>query len=472
MKKTPANKLGNQSIGKLLFDMAYPAIVAQLVNVLYNVVDRIYIGHIPGIGAEALTGVGITLPLIMAITAFSSLISMGGAPMACIRMGRGEPEEAEKILGNCLVALVVLAAALTATLLIFGKSLLMFFGASQYTIGFALGFLRIYACGTLFVQLALGLNVFITAQGFAKIGMLTVLSGALFSIILDPLFIFAFGMGVKGAALANVIAQAVSAAWVVHFLTGKKTLLKIRRKYLKNDFKVLLPCMALGLSPFIMQLTECLLVIAFNSSLHKYGSDLAVGAMTILSSIMQINTLPITGLTQGANPIISFNYGAGNPARVKKTFLLLFKVSLAYSFGLWLVTMVFPQVFIQLFTNDPKLLHFTVRALRIYMAASLLLGMQIICQQTFIALGNAKNSIFLALLRKVFLLIPLIYILPLFLADKITAIFLAEPLADLLAVTVTGITFAVEFRKTLKKLKPIPVENSNLDIKANPSCIK
>ncbi len=326
MEKTPANKLGIQNIGKLLFDMAYPAIVAQLVNVLYNIVDRMYIGHIPGIGAQALTGVGVTLPLIMAITAFTSLISMGGAPRAAIRMGRGEPQEAEKILGNCLVALVILAGVLTATLLLFGEKLLMLFGASQFTISYALDFMNVYAWGTLFVQLALGLNAFITAQGFAKISMLTILSGALLSIILDPIFIFTFGLGVKGAALANVIAQAISAAWVIHFLTGRKTILKIRKQYLRNDFKVFLPCLALGLSPFIMQLTECLLAITFNSSLQKYGGDLAVGAMTILSSIMQIAMLPLTGLTQGAQPIISFNYGAGNPARVKKTFLLLFKV--------------------------------------------------------------------------------------------------------------------------------------------------
>jgi putative MATE family efflux protein len=303
------------------------------------------------------------------------------------------------------------------------------------------------------VQLALGLNAFITAQGFAKMSMLTVLVGAVLNIILDPIFIFGFNMGVKGAALATVISQGVSALLVMKFLTGNKTLLKIKKEYLKIDFKVLLPCIALGLSPFIMQSTESILAISFNTSLLKYGGDLAVGAMTILSSVMQFSMLPLVGLTQGATPIISFNYGAGNGKRVKEAFLLLLKISLIYSIGLWAITMLSPQIFAKMFTKDAELINISIKAMRIYMAASLLFGIQISCQQTFIALGNAKTSVFLAILRKIILLIPLIYILPLFLQNKVNAVFLAEPVADIIAVTITGIMFAIQFKTVLRELE-------------------
>ena len=331
--------------------------------------------------------------------------------------------------------------------------MLMTFGASENTINYALDYLNICAYGTLFVQLALGLNAFITAQGFAKTSMLTVLVGAILNIILDPIFIFVFNMGVKGAALATIISQGVSALWVMKFLTGDKTLLKIKKKYLRIDFKVLLPCIALGLSPFIMQSTESILAISFNTSLLKYGGDLAVGSMTILSSVMQLSMLPLVGLTQGATPIISFNYGAGNGKRVKEAFLLLLKISLIYSIGLWAITMLSPQIFAKMFTKDAELINISIKAMRIYMAASLLFGIQISCQQTFIALGNAKTSVFLAILRKIILLIPLIYILPLFLQNKVNAVFLAEPVADIIAVTITGIMFAIQFKTVLRELE-------------------
>lgn len=453
MERLKNTELGTKSIGKLLFSMAFPAITAQVINVLYNMVDRMYIGHIPEIGAKALTGVGVTLPVIMLISAFAALVSMGGAPRASIMMGKEDKNTAEKILGNCTTALILIAIILTTIVLIFGEEMLMLFGASENTIGYALDYMNIYAIGTIFVQLALGLNAFITAQGFAKISMLTVIIGAILNIILDPIFIFGFKMGVKGAALATILSQAVSAAWVIKFLIGNKTLLKIRRKYLNIDIKVFLPCVALGLSPFIMQSTESILAITFNSSLQKYGGDLAVGAMTILSSVMQFSMLPLLGLTQGAQPIISFNYGAGNASRVKDTFMLLLKASMIYSTLLWLIAIVFPHLFAKIFTGNSELISITVRAMRIYMAASLLFGIQISCQQTFIALGNAKASVFLALLRKVILLIPLIFILPLFAEDKVTAVFLAEPVADFIAVTVTGILFTVQFRKVLKGLE-------------------
>ncbi|HBD00058.1 MAG TPA: MATE family efflux transporter [Lachnoclostridium sp.] len=453
MKNKQQSELGTKSIKKLLFSMAVPAITAQIINLLYNLVDRMYIGHIPDVGATALTGVGVTMPIIMVISAFAALVSMGGAPRSSIMMGKGDKDTAEKILGNCTTALVLISIILTAVVLIFGENMLMAFGASKNTVNYALDYLKIYAYGTLFVQLALGLNAFITAQGFAKTSMLTVLVGAILNIILDPIFIFGFNMGVKGAALATVISQGVSALWVIKFLTGDKTFLKIKKKYLRIDFKVLLPCIALGLAPFIMQSTESILTVSFNTSLLKYGGDLSVGAMTILSSVMQFSMLPLVGLTQGATPIISFNYGSGNGTRVKEAFLLLLKASLIYSIGLWAIAMIFPQVFAGIFSKEAELINITIKAMRIYMAASLLFGIQVSCQQTFIALGKAKVSVFLAVLRKIILLIPLIYILPLFLENKVNAVFLAEPIADMIAVTITGIMFAAQFKRVLKKLE-------------------
>lgn len=439
--------LGNDSIGKLLFDLALPAILAQIINVLYNMVDRMYIGHIPDIGPNALTGVGVTMPVIMTISAFAALVSMGGAPKASISMGKGDPKQAEKILGNCTTMLIGIAVILTAVFLLFGRSILMMFGASENTIPYAWSYMQIYTCGTLFVQLALGLNAFINAQGYAKTGMLTVAIGAICNIILDPILIFGFHMGVKGAALATVISQAVSCVWILLFLTGKKSFLKIRLKYMKPDFKIVTSCVALGLAPFIMQFTESVLNISFNTSLLKYGGDVAVGAMTILSSVMQFCMLPLQGLTQGAQPIISFNYGAGNIGRVKKAFLLLLKASLCYSVVLWALCMFVPHLFIAIFTSSAELAVYTKWALRIYMAASLLFSIQISCQQTFIALGNAKTSVFLALLRKVILLIPLIFILPHFFTNQVLGVFIAEPIADTIAVSVTATLFFREYRR-------------------------
>ena len=446
------NELGNEKISSLLFRMAVPAITAQIINLLYNLVDRMYIGHIEGVGATALTAVGVTMPVIMVISAFAALVSMGGAPRASIMMGKGDKDSAEKIMGNCTTALVFISVILTAAVLLFGENMLMAFGASENTVGYALDYMNIYACGTIFVQIALGLNAFITAQGFAKISMITVLVGAVLNIVLDPIFIFGLDMGVKGAALATIISQAVSALWVLRFLTGNMTVLKVRRRHLKIDFKVLLPCLALGLSPFIMQSTESILIVSFNTSLLKYGGDLAVGAMTILSSVMQFSMLPLSGLTQGAAPIISYNYGAGNGSRVKDAFILLLKISLIYSAALWAIAMIYPQIFAVIFTKDSELIGISVRSMRIYMAASLLFGIQISCQQTFIALGNARTSVFLAVLRKIILLIPLIYILPIFFENKVDAVFLAEPVADVIAVTVTSLMFFRQFKNVLLEL--------------------
>lgn len=449
MNNERTNKLGKESIGRLLFSLAVPAITAQLVNMLYNIVDRIYIGHLPDIGAAALTGVGVTFPIIMIISAFSALIGMGGAPRAAIKMGQKKLQEAEEILGNCFIVLIGISIVLTVFFLIFGEQLLSMFGASAETLPHGLAYLNIYVCGTIFVQISLGLNSFITTQGFAKTSMLTVVIGAVINIVLDPILMFGFGMGVRGAAIATVVSQAVSALWVLKFLFGNNSKLRIRKVNMKLSKSVIIPVLLLGISPFIMQSTESLLNISLNSSLQRYGGDLAVGAMTILSSLVQILVLPLTGLTQGAQPIISYNFGAKNNERVKKTFKLLITSALCYSAVFWGIMMIFPKLFISLFTSDSSLVEITAWSIRIYMGAAFALGAQIACQQTFIAIGQAKTSLFLALLRKIILLIPLIYILPNFFSDKVFAVFFAEPIADLIAVTVTVTIFLTQFKKIL-----------------------
>lgn len=450
-KSTKEVNLGSGSVGKLLFKLALPAITAQIINVMYNMVDRMYIGHIKDAGADALTGIGVTMPVIMAVSAFAALVSMGGAPRASIMMGKNNKEEAEKILGNCTTMLITVAAVLTTVVLLFGKPILMLFGASENTIGYALDYMYIYAAGTIFVQLALGLNAFINAQGYASTGMYTVLIGAICNIILDPILIFGLDMGVKGAALATILSQAVSCFWVVKFLNSKKSFLRIKRKYMKPDKDIILPCLALGMAPFIMQFTESVIFVCFNTSLLKYGGDIAVGAMTILTSVMQFAMLPLHGLTQGAQPIASYNYGAGNIERVSKVFKILLISCLVFSTTLWAAAELIPGTLAGIFTNDAELIEFSKWALRVYMATSCAFGAQIACQQTFIALGNAKYAVILALLRKVIILIPLIFILPLFTENKVFGVFLAEPIADLLAVCITVTLFTISFRKLKKK---------------------
>lgn len=444
--------LGTGNVTKLLFNLALPAICAQIINLLYNIVDRMYIGHIEGIGKLALTGVGVCLPLITIISAFACLVGMGSAPRASIFLGRNDKDSAEKTLGNSFVLLIIISIILTLIFVIWGDKLLLLFGASENTISYASSYLKVYSIGTIFVLLTLGLNPFITAQGFAKISMLTVTIGAVCNIILDPIFIFVFNLGVSGAALATILSQCVSMLWILKFLTGPKTVLKIKRDCLKLSSKIILPCMALGLSPFIMQATESLIQVCFNSSLYKYGGDTAVGAMTILTSIMQFSLMPLMGLTQGSQPIISYNFGAHKKDRVIKAFKVLIISCVVYSGVFWLLVMIFPEMFIKLFNSDASLISFAVPALRIYMSVSVLFGIQLGCQQTFIALGNAKSSLFLALLRKVILLIPLIYIMPTFIANKTTAVFLAEPVADFLAVVSTSTLFYFQFRSTMREL--------------------
>ena len=445
--------LRTEPLGKLLLKLALPTVAAQLINMLYNIVDRIYIGHIPEIGAAALTGVGVCMPLIMIVSAFAALVGYGGAPRASIFMGKKDRVSAEKTLGNCFVLQILISVVLTAVLLIWNRDLLMAFGASENTIEYGVRYMNIYALGTVFVEITLGMNAFITAQGFAKTGMLSVLIGAVANIILDPVFIFGLDMDVQGAALATIISQALSCIWVVHFLCGKKTYLKIRKANLRLSPKIILPCLALGVATFIMQASESVISVCFNSSLQKYGGDVAVGAMTILTSVMQFAMLPLQGLGQGAQPIISYNYGAGDAGRVRGAFRLLLKVSLGYATLLWLLVMLLPGGFAAMFTSDAALLDYTRTALRIYMAAMFLMGIQMACQMTFNALGKATESIIVAVMRKFVLLIPLIYIMPhVIRSDQTMGVYLAEPIADTLAVTFTAILFTVQFRKIVKKI--------------------
>ncbi len=454
--------LGREPIGKLLLRLAIPTVVAQFINMLYNIVDRIYIGHMPEDGQLALTGLGVCLPLILLVSAFAALIANGGAPRASIFMGKGDTESAERTLGNCFVTQIIISVVLTAVLLIFDEQFLWLFGASENTIGYAVDYMNIYAIGTIFVQLTLGMNAFITAQGFATTGMLSVLIGAVANIGLDPLFIYAFGMGVRGAALATIISQAASCAWVLFFLFGKKTVLKIRPKYFRLKAGIILPGLALGFSTFVMQASESIILICFNSSLQNYGGDIAVGAMTVLSSVIQFAMLPLQGLGQGAQPIISYNYGAKNAERVKKAFRLLLTASLCYSVTLWALVMAVPQAFVMMFNTNEALVSYTIPALRIYLGALLLFGIQVACQMTFTSMGNALASVIVAVVRKFVLLLPLIYIMPLiFTADKATAVFMAEPVADTIAVLFTAILFFFQFRRFLSKMNAADKEKTN-----------
>ena len=443
--------LGSGNVGKLLLKLAVPAVIAQIINLLYNIVDRIYIGHIPGVGTSALTGVGLCMPILMLVNAFATLAGAGGAPRAAIAMGQGRKEDAEQILGNCFSTLLIIAVILTVGLSIYAEPLLWLFGASENTIPYALDYMKIYLLGSIFVLIVLGMNTFITTQGFAKFAMLTTVIGAVINIILDPIFIFIFGLGVKGAALATILSQCVGCIWVIKFLTGKKTILKLQIKNLRLKGAVILPCLALGISSFIMLSTESLLSISFNSSLSKYGGDLAVGAMTIITSVSQLITLPLSGICQGAQPILSFNFGAGNKDRVISTFKYTCIICASYTTLGWLLTLLLPNLFASIFSSDAALIEYTSWCMRVYMAGIFAFGFQICCQQTFVALGQAKTSLLLACLRKLVLLIPLIFILPLFIENKVFAVFLAEPISDILAASVTTLMFFTQIKGILER---------------------
>lgn len=444
------NRLGTAPLGRLMLGLAVPTITAQLVNLLYNMVDRMYVGRIPGAGPMALAGLGVSFPIIVLISAFAALVGMGGAPQAGICLGKQDVRGAEKILGSSITFLAMLALVLSVLFYTVKEPLLLMFGASENTIAYANEYLSIYLLGTIAVQFSMGLNQFITCQGFTKISMLTVMIGAVLNIILDPIMIFGLGMGVRGAALATIISQAVSALWVLKFLCGKKSILKVRREFLRIDMAVLKPVLLLGISPFIMQATECLVQLTFNSGMQHYGNDYYVSSMTILFSVMQFLSLPMMGLSQGATPIISYNYGAGNGERVKKAFKLLLVSAIVFSFCATSMVLLFPQIFVAIFTSDPETMRIASHGLRIYLFGFLFFGAQTACQQTFVALGQAKISMFLALLRKIILLIPLALILPLF-GLGTDGLFYAEPVADILAVITTSSLFALNFKKILAK---------------------
>jgi len=447
--------LGTEPVGKLLFKLAIPTVVAQLINMLYNIVDRIYIGHMPGDGSLALTGIGVCMPIILLVSAFAALVNSGGAPRASIFMGRQDYANAEKTMGNCFSLQIIVSLILTAVLLLWNEELLLAFGASRNTIAYASDYMNIYAIGTLFVQMTLGMNFFITAQGFTKIAMVSVLIGALSNIALDPVFIFALNMGVRGAALATILSQAISSIWVISFLCGKKTHLRIKKENLRLQGKIILPCIALGMAAFIMQTSESIISICFNSSLLRYGGDIAVGAMTIMVSVMQFAMLPMQGIAQGAQPISSYNYGARNAGRVKKTFRLLLITCLIYSFALWAAVMLFPDAFVRIFTPDAELIAFAAPMLRVYLGGLCVFGIQIACQMTFTSLGKALNSIIVAVVRKFVLLIPLIYIMPHLVSEQTTGVYMAEPVADIIAVTFTAILFSFQFRKCIKEIETV-----------------
>ncbi|WP_283672989.1 MATE family efflux transporter [Butyricicoccus sp. Marseille-Q5471] len=445
------NDLGRDPIGPLLMRLALPTICAQVVNLLYSIVDRIYIGQLPD--TAALTGMGVTFPVITLISAFAALIGMGGAPRASIAMGAGEHDKAERTLGSCTGALWILALVLTGAFLLWQEPLLMLFGASENTLPYAMDYLNIYVLGTIFVMTALGLNGFITAQGKSSVAMKTVLIGAGLNVVLDPVFIFVFGMGVRGAAVATVISQAVSALWVVRFLASPKSELRLRREHLKPRKELLLPAIALGAAPFVMQATESLLTITFNRSLLTYGGDLAVGAMTILVSVAQMIQMPLFGLAQGAQPILSYNYGAGRVDRMKQVVRYNILIAAVYAAAVWLLVMLSPELIVRMFNRNPELVQLASWALRIYLAAGFVMAFQTGFQQSFVALGEAKISLFLALERKVILLIPLILILPQFMEDQLFAVFFAEPVADFLAAATTTVLFLLRFRQITRKME-------------------
>lgn len=441
--------LATAPLGKLMASMAMPSIIAQLINILYNIIDRIYIGHIPNVGAAALTGVGLTFPIITFISAFSAFVGMGGAPLSAIHLGKGDRNLAEKILGNSVTLLFGFTVILMAVFYIFKTPLLYAFGASTNTIGYASDYIGIYLAGTIFVELALGLNTYITAQNRPKIAMITIIIGAVLNLILDPVFIFVFHWGVKGAAAATVISQAVSAVWTVSFLMSKNASMKIRIPMLFPDFKIIANICALGISPFIMRATESLINIVMNRGLSVYGGDLYVGSLTIMQSVVQLMSAPLAGFTQGVQPIISYNFGAGLFDRVKKTYRSMIGASTLFSFVTTAAVMIFPSIFAGMFTNDTELIGIVCEKMPMFICGMLIFGIQMGVQPTFLALGQAKQSLFIAMLRKVILLVPLAIILPHFFG--VDGVYLAEPISDTLSAITAGVMFAAGIKKILSK---------------------
>lgn len=446
--------LETESVGKLLFKLSVPTVTAALINMLYNLVDRIYIGHIKDVGALALTGVGLCFPIILLVAAFACFVASGGASRASIELGKKNIKRAEEIAGTSFLLQIIISVTLTIILLLFGEPLLWLFGASENTITYATSYMNIYVLGTIFVELTLGMNAFISAQGNTKVSMLSVLIGALTNIALDPLFIFGFGLGVRGAALATVISQAISTIWIMYYLTSKKTIIKLRKENIKLDKSIIKPVMALGSASFVMQASESIINICYNSSLLKYGGDIAVGTMTILSSINQFVVIPLQGIGQGAQPIISYNYGAQHKERVKSAYFALLKSSLFFTMVIALSAIIFPSFFVSLFTNDPELGAYASKMLSIFLLAMPLFGFQMAAQMTFTSIGYAKNAILVACMRKFILIIPLIYILPALMpSNRVLAVFLSEPISDIISIIFASTLFFFSFRKALKGMK-------------------
>ena len=443
--------LANAPVGPLMVKLALPAVAAQLINVLYNIVDRIYIGHIEGYGDVALTGVGVTFPIIMLISAFSAFAGMGGAPLASIELGRQDVPKAELILGNSAGMIVLFSAVLTVGFSIFKRPVLYAFGASDVTVEYAASYIGIYLIGTIFVQVAVGLNTFISGQGESKTAMLSVVIGAVLNIVLDPILIFLLDMGVRGAALATVISQAVSAAWVIRFLTSSRSVMKLKIKNMGLKADIVKRIAGLGISPFIMQSTESMVSITLNSGLQNYGGDLYVGTMSIMTSIMQLILIPVQGISQGVQPIISYSYGAGNRKRVRGAFMRLLAAGLLGTLILGGIAVLVPEVYAGIFTNNEKLIELTCQVMPVYFLGITIFGLQSACQSTFLALGQAKVSLFIALLRKVFLLIPLAVIFPKFMG--VMGIYRAEPVADIISVVTTGILFTFTMKKVLRSME-------------------
>ena len=449
-KETNKERLGTEPLGRLMVSLAVPAVAAQLINVLYNIVDRIYIGHIRGYGDIALTGVGVTFPIIMLISAFSAFAGMGGAPLASIELGKKDIRKAEQILGNSAGMIVLFSIVLTIGFSIFKTPVLYAFGASEVTIGYAKSYIGIYLVGTIFVQIAVGLNTFISGQGESKVAMLSVVIGALLNICLDPVLIFVLDMGVKGAALATVVSQAVSAAWVIRFLTSTRSSMKLKTEHMRLKKEIVVRIAGLGVSPFIMQSTESMVGITLNSGLQNYGGDLYVGTMSIMTSIMQLILIPVQGISRGVQPIISYCYGAGDKDRVKGTFTRLLISGLLGTLILGGVAVLAPGVYAGIFTNNEDLIRLTCQVMPVYFLGITIFGLQSACQSTFLALGQAKVSLFIALLRKVILLIPLAVIFPQFMG--VMGVYRAEPVADVISVVTTCVLFVLTMRKVLRDM--------------------
>lgn len=454
MNSRSEERLGNEPLLKLIFSLAIPSVLAQLVNLLYSIVDRVYIGHIPEVGAMALTGMGLCTPIILIVSAFAAFAGSGGAPLAAMELGRGDRDKAGRILSNALVMLLSFSVVLTVLLLALRRPLLLFFGASEATIGYADDYIKIYLCGTVFVQLSLGLNSFISCQGQARTAMFSVLIGAVANIILDPVFIFALDMGVQGAALATVISQAFSAVWVLSFLLGKRNVIRIKRKYLRPNAATVGKIASLGVSPFIMQSTESLIAIVFTSGLQNYGGDLYVGTYTILMSVMQLMTMPAQGFAFGTQPIISYNYGAGKLERVKKNFWIISAIGFAYTAGFYLLVLIAPEVLAGMFTTDEELLSLTASKLPVFLAGMSIFAFQMSAQTTLLGIGQAKISLFIACLRKIILLTPLALVLPL--AFGVDGIYWAEPLSDSISAVTSLCLFIYVSRRHLKTPEKLP----------------